>query len=59
VREKNMKDLTSSSVKEHDNIVDKWYPARETSGIVMRLLQAIVAHEDDEKEEDPDNYWHP
>jgi hypothetical protein len=59
VRKKNMKELTNSIGKERDDIVKNWYPTRETSSTVMRLLQVIVAHEDDDKEEDPDNYWHP
>ena len=53
-----MKELTNSIGKERDDIVKSWYPGRETSGTVMRLLQAIVAHEDDDKDED-DGYWHP
>ena len=54
-----MKDLTSLIGKERDDIVNNWHPARETSGTMMRLLQVIVANEDDDKEEDPDSYWHP
>jgi hypothetical protein len=54
-----MKELTNSIGKERDDIVNNWHSTRETSGTVMRLLQAIVAHEDDDKEEDPDSYWHP
>ena len=53
-----MKELTNSIGTERDDIVNNWYPTRETSA-VMRLLQAIVAHEDDDKDEDPDSYWHP
>jgi hypothetical protein len=54
-----MKELTNSIGNARDDIVKNWYLARETSGTVMRMLQAIVAHADDDKEEDPDSYWHP
>ena len=54
-----MKELTISIGTDRDDIVSNWYATRQTAGTVMRLLQAIVAHEDDEKDEDPDSYWHP
>lgn len=54
-----MRNLTSSVDNERDNIVNNWYPTKEASGAVTKLMQAIIAREGDDEDEDPDNYWHP
>ncbi|MBV9256441.1 MAG: hypothetical protein JO215_00325 [Ktedonobacteraceae bacterium] len=54
-----MRHLTCSIENERDNIVNTWYATKETSSAVARLLQVVIARDDDDKDEDPDSYWHP
>ena len=52
-----MKELTNAIATERDNSVNA-YSTIEPSGAIMRLQQVIVAHADDDPDED-DGYWHP
>jgi hypothetical protein len=59
VRKTNMRHLTCSTNDERDDIVNTWYPKKETSSAMTKLMQVIIAREGDDDDEDPDNYWHP
>jgi hypothetical protein len=36
-----------------------WYLMKETSSVMAKLVQVIIAKEGDDDSEDPDSYWHP
>ena len=52
-----MRNLTCSLGNERDDIVNNWYPVKETSSAVTKLLQVIIAYDGDD--DDDDGYWHP
>lgn len=49
VRVKNMRQDTGGN----------WYPTKEVSSAMTKLMQTIIAREGDDENDDPDSYWHP
>ncbi len=54
-----MQSLTLTTRDERNDILNCWHPVAEATGALLNILRFSVARDDDEKEEDPDNYWHP
>ena len=51
-----MQKLTLSTREERDDIVNCWQT--EATGALLNILRFSTASDDD-KGEDPDDYWHP
>lgn len=41
------------------NSNDIGYPTKETSSVMTKLMQTLIAKESDDENDDPDSYWHP